>query len=165
MKSDRNTFGSFGASLIELLVVMAIVGIFARLVTLDLFRSQQRSSLTVARDSIVRDIRSQQLRAMSGDMTTAGVYVDYSIRFETNKYILFPGSVYSSDNPDNTVVPLDAILQFSSILFPTSIITFARLSGDIRSYAPGQDSVTLTNVQTGEHYTIQMNIRGIPSVY
>lgn len=164
-KMEEKRVRSSGVSLIELIVVIAIIGTMARLVTLDLFRGQQRVSLTAARDAVIRDIRDQQLRAMSGDTTTPGVYVDYSIRFEPTRYVLFPGSVYVSDNPQNTTVLLDGILRFTSVVFPSATVTFARLSGDIRNFAAGNDSVTLTNTQTSEQFRIQLNIHGIPFTY
>lgn len=163
--TKHNIRVSKGATLIELIVVMAIVGVFARLVTFDLFRGQQRSSITIAKDGVVRDMRAEQLRAMSGDTATPNTYTDYSIQFTTNQYILFPGSVYSSNNPNNTVIQLDPILQFSSVLFPGSMVTFARISGDVRSYVVGADSVTLTNIQTGDHFTMQLNAHGVTSVH
>lgn len=153
-----------GATIIELLFVMLIIGVFVRLVTLNLFRSQQRVSLSMTRDSVIRDLRGQQMKAMSGMTRTPGSYVDYSIRFEQQRYILYPGTVYASDNPENMVVVLDNIMQFSGIVFPNGTVSFARLSGDMRSYAAGSDSVILQNIQTGQQHTITINERGVPFV-
>ena len=153
-----------GASMIELLLVMAIIGIFVRLVTLDLFGSQQHTSLTAARDAFVRDIRLVQSMAMNGSTATPATLVDYSVRFEPTRYIYFPGSIYVNGDPHNTVVPLDSILQITNVTVSGSQITFARLSGDVRSYVSGKDSVTLTNTQTGQQYIIQLNARGVSFV-
>lgn len=155
---------SRGATLIELIFVILIIGVFVRMVTLSLFRSDQRVSLTAATSGVIRDLRGQQMKAMTGTTRTAGSYVDYSIRFEQQRYILFPGTVYTSNNPENTVVPIDTIMQFSVIAFPGATVSFARLSGDVRSYASGSDYVLVHNTQTGEEHKIVLNARGVPIV-
>lgn len=163
MKRSSEIF-SRGASLIELLLVMAIIGVFARLITLNLFRGQQRTSITVTRDTVVSDLRRTQLQAMQGETESPGSYLDYSIRFEEGRYIIFPGSVYDAGNTANQVVALDPILSFSSIDLPFSMITFARLSGDIRDFDSILNHVTLTNAQTGDSYRLTFNERGIPFI-
>lgn len=163
MKRSSKIF-SRGASLIELLLVMAIIGVFARLITLNLFRGQQRTSITVTRDTVVSDLRRTQLQAMQGETESPGSYLDYSIRFEEGRYIIFPGSVYDAGNTANQVVALDPILSFSSIDLPFSMITFARLSGDIRDFDSILNHVTLTNAQTGDSYRLTFNERGIPFI-
>ena len=143
---------------------MGVIGILARLVTLDLFRGQQRASLTVTRDVLVSDIRKQQHRAMEGMMSTPGVYLDYSIRFENQRYILYPGIVYDGNNTANDVVTLDPILRFDPIQVPGSTITFSRISGEVRGYDEANRRITLKNIQTGNQVTIQFNALGVPFV-
>lgn len=152
---------SSGASIIELLLVMAIIGIFARLITLNLFRGQQRTSLTVARDMFISDARRTQLQAMQGETESPGSYLDYSIRFEQDRYIIFPGTVYDAGNAANQVVALDPMLRFTAIELPFSTVTFSRLSGDIRNFDAAQNSVTLSNTQTGDSYRLRFNERGV----
>lgn len=155
---------SQGATLVELLIVMAIVGIFTRLVTLNVFRGQQRASLTVSRDALVSDIRKQQHRAMEGSTSAPGLYLDYSIRFEQNRYILFPGVVFDENNGANEVIGLDPILAFDPAGIPGGVITFARLSGEVRDYDPNMDRITLANTQTNDAYVIRFNKYGVPFV-
>ncbi len=153
-----------GATLVELLVIMGVIGILARLVTLDLFRGQQRASLTVTKDVLISDIRKQQHRAMEGVTSTPGVYLDYSVRFENQRYILYPGVVYDSENLANEIVPLEPILRFDPIDIPESTITFSRLSGEIRGFDDINNRVTVKNIQTGNQFVIQMNALGVPFV-
>lgn len=160
----KRNYNTHGTTIIELLLVMAIIGIFTRLITLNLFRGLQHTSLAVSRDTLISDIRKQQFRAMHGDIEDPGVYIDYSIRFEQDRYILFPGIVYDAENPDNDTILLDPILQFTAIDLPLSTITFARLSGDIREFNSTLHTITIANVQTDEQYRLNMNARGIPFV-
>lgn len=160
----RNHTVSQGATLVELLVVMAIVGIFTRLVTLNVFRGQQRASLTVTRDSLLSDIRKQQHRSMQGSTSAPGLYLDYSIRFEQNRYILFPGVVFDENNNANEAIGLDPMLVIDPSQIPGGIITFARLSGEVRDYDPDMNQITLTNTQTNDAYIIRFNKYGIPFV-
>ncbi len=153
-----------GATLVELLVIMGVIGILARLVTLDLFRGQQRASLVVTKDTMISDIRKQQHRAMEGMTSSPGMYLDYSIRIENQRYILFPGTVFDENNPANDVVALDAILNIDPIQVPGNIITFSRISGEIRGYDEANHSVTLRNNQTGNQYTVQFNSLGVPFI-
>lgn len=160
----KRSFGKLnrGASLIELLLVMAVIGLFTRLITLNLFRGQQRTSITVTRDTLISDLRRAQYQAMQGETESPGAYLDYSVRFEEGRYIVFPGVVYDPGNSANEVVVLDPVTRFSSIDMPFSMMTFARLSGDVRDFDPIQNHVTLTNTQTGNNYRLTFNARGVP---
>lgn len=153
-----------GTTLIELIVIMAVVGILSRLVTLDLFRGQQRASLIVSRDLLVSDIRKQQHRAMEGLTPSQGTYLDYSIRFEEQRYIVYPGVVYDSENPANDVIVLDSILRFEPIDIPDNTISFSRISGEVRGFDVAHNRVTLKNIQTANQYVVRVNSLGVPFV-
>lgn len=153
-----------GATLVELIVIMAVAGILARVVTLNLFQGQQRVSLTVSRDLLVSDIRKQQHRAMVGMNSAPGVYLDYSIRFEAQRYILYPGIVYDSNNTANEVTMLEPVLQFDPIDLPNGTVTFSRVSGEVRGYEEDNRSITIKNIQTGSQYVVSFNTLGVPFV-
>lgn len=150
-----------GATLVELLLVIAITGIFLRLVTLGAFQSQQRVSLVETRDKLMRDMRRQQYRAMMGVTDINGATFDYSIYFEPTRYTLFPGSVYPPNNPQNIVQPLDPPFRLETITLTSSTLTFARVSGDMRNYASTKSSLILHNTQTGNQILITINPRGV----
>lgn len=162
--NNRISASSSGATLIEVLLVMAIVGMFVRLITLNVFRGQQRVSLTVARDTLLSDMRKQQLRAMLGQTPQSGSLLDYSIRFEGDRYILYAGTVYDAQNPENEVVILDPILTFEPIELPNATLTFARASGEVRSFDPLLHYVTIRNTQTDNNFRIEINALGVPSI-
>lgn len=153
-----------GATLIELMVVMAVVGLLAQLIGPNLFRSHQRATLSTAKTVLVSDVRAQQLLAMQGHVKQAGVYIDYSVRFESDRYILYPGSVYDSQSADNRIIMLEGPLRFANITFAASTLSFARLSGEVRNYDSNANSVTLTNTQTAQSYVISVNPYGVVDV-
>jgi len=151
-----------GSTIIELIVVMTIIGIFARIVTFNLYRSHQRAGRTVTRNTLLSDMRLQQMRAISGEVAQEGEHDDYSLYFEEDGYTLFPGSVYESSNPDNRKVTLNSVFMFSDVTFPSDTLTFERISGQVQNYASESDSVTVTNRQTGESFTVWVNAYGVP---
>lgn len=144
-----------GFTLVEILVAGIMVATLFLVATQSLFGGQRSASLSETAGQLIRDLRETQIRVMQG--TT----LDRSIRFETDRYIIYPGVVYDSGNPENQVVMLPSSMQFTSIGAPDSTLTFARGSGDIRSFVPGSDSVVLTESALGSTVTFQVNSRGI----
>ncbi len=162
MKSFRTH--SEGASLIEVILVMVLMAMLIGIAATNIFTGQQHASFSTSRDGVIRDLREQQYKAMAGEVQTAGVYTDYSVRFESDRYILFPGSVYADGNPANIVILLEPTVEFSSIGFSTSSVTFARLSGDIRNFVQENSTITLRDTQTNEQSIITFNAYGIPFI-
>lgn len=149
-----------GTTLVELLLVMAIVGVFVQLVMPNFFRSQQRSSLGQAKEGFIRDVRTHQLAAQSGKTSASGASTVYSVRIEAHRYVLFEGDTFVASDPSNTVVALDSILALSTTI-PNQTLTFSRISGDVVGYEAGSDTVTITNTQTGDSVIMQINRRGV----
>lgn len=151
-----------GASLIEALLVMVLMAMLIGVATVNIFTGQQHASFSTSRDGVIRDLREQQYRAMAGEVPSSGVYTDYSIRFESDRYILYPGSVYDAGSAANIIVELEPTVEFSSIGFAGSSVTFARLSGDIRNFVQANSTVTLRDTQTNQQTTITFNVHGVP---
>ncbi len=150
-----------GFTLIEMIVVMGVVGILVSIVSTSLFGAIASTSRGVTAREVINDLRQQQLRAMMGGTDSGGSYVDFSVRFETGRYTLFPGQVFAEGNPDNVVVNLETPLMFSAITLPDSTLTFARGSGEVRSFVPGQNTLSLRHAQTGAQTTININALGV----
>jgi type II secretory pathway pseudopilin PulG len=133
------------------------------LVTQSLFRGTHSATLAETADQLVRDAREAQFKAMQGT-SPDGTLLDYSIRFEADRYTVFPGSVYSAGNANNQVVLLPPTMTISTISMGSGMWTFARSSGDIRSYVAGAESVTVSDTGSGKTETITVNARGIPTI-
>ena len=150
-----------GFTLVEIVIVMGMMSILYMLSTQSLFRGIRSATLSEVTNQLHRDMRELQFRAMQGKASQSGATVDYSIRFESDRYIFYPGSVYVSENTENRVVPLDSSMQFTDISIPNQTIIFARLSGDIRNFTSGFDSVTLSDTSLQESIRIRVNERGV----
>src|SRR3989344_6702460 len=137
-----------GFTLVEVMLVMVIAGVLLTTTAQSLFQSQQSISLDAMTARFVVEVREQQMRAISGDTAPLGSYIDYSVRLEADRYILFPGSVYDEGNPINTVVTLEAPLVFANSTLPSSTMTFTRGRGEISAFSQGQNSFDIQNPQT-----------------
>ncbi|MEK7533297.1 MAG: type II secretion system protein [Patescibacteria group bacterium] len=150
-----------GFTLVELVVVVMIISTMFVLTTQSLFSGSRSASLDQLSTGLIRDVREQQIRAMQGSVVTLGSVVDYSIRFEQDRYILYPGMVYDSGNVQNQVVLLGPTMQFSVIGVPDQTITFARGSGEVRGFSSGSDTVVLTDTGLGDAVDIRINAAGV----
>ena len=148
-----------GFTLVEVLVVGIILASLFLLATQSLFGGYRSATLAETANQLVRDLRETQIRVMQGSL------LDRSIRFEADRYIIYPGVVYDSGNSENQLIVLPPTMQFTSIGIPDSALTFARASGDIRAFVPGADSVVLTETSLGTAVTFQVNRRGVVFVF
>src|SRR4030042_5273018 len=97
-----------GFTLIELMVVMAIFALITGFGALNLVNLQTKSSLAAHVNTLVADIKEQQIKTMAGDMGGTASQIEFGIYFESNRYTLFQGPTYSSSDPDNFIVDLSA---------------------------------------------------------
>lgn len=153
--------GQRGVTLTELIIAVSIIALLAGLVTVNLFNIYGKTALAAVTDSLLVDLKSQQLKAMIGDTDGQGSSDSYGIYFETNRYVLFKGLSYSAADPLNFPVNLDANLNFINIVLPSAAVVFVPLSGEWAQFAPGADSVTIKETSTGEEKTIKINQYGV----
>lgn len=150
-----------GFTFVEVVIVMGLIGILIAILSTTLFRSQQSASLDTAAQLLVSDIKKQQIFAMSGDTASPGVFIDYSIRFDPHQYTLYPGSVYVASNTLNIVVPVEEPLHIVSATVSAQVVTFARLSGDVRNFSSADGTIVIQNDQTNQQKQIVLNRRGV----
>ena len=153
-----------GFTLIEILLVMTVLGVLIAVSTQIVQFNLPHNTLDTLSQQVISDIKNQQMAAISGVTTQSGAYVDYSIRFEEHRYILYPGLVYQENNPENTIITLDNGYVFSEISFPFSELSFSRLSGDVRNYSSAQNAFKIVFTQNNERRLITINKRGVLSV-
>jgi prepilin-type N-terminal cleavage/methylation domain-containing protein len=151
-----------GFTLTELLMVIGIISVLLSFASVTLLNVQYKASLASVTAAAITDIKSQQAKAMLGNIEgtppTAG---SYGIFFAPGRYVLFHGSDPDLD-PEKFTVTLDAPMQFSDNLFPGSQIVFSPGSGEIAGFVEGQNSVTIDNPENDEFSIMRFNRYGVP---
>jgi prepilin-type N-terminal cleavage/methylation domain-containing protein len=153
-----------GFTLPELVVVIGIVTTLFAIGAINLLGAERKVSLTAAVDSLITDLRQQQLKAMVGDTEGRPIPDSYGIHFESQSYTLFHGASYSPGAEGNFVISLEPTLNFPSVTFPDSIVIFTRASGDIAGSPPGSGpvgSITIQNTTDSQTQTIYLNRYGV----
>lgn len=149
-----------GIAYIEILVVFGIVGILISFTYINLLGINPRASSQVTQDSVIADLKSQQLKAMDGDTDGGATTENFGVHFESDKYTLFVGSSYLVSNSRNFVIRLDDGISFSSINVPGGDIIFSKGSGEVIGYSSTNNSITIQN-NTGQTRTIIVNQLGV----
>jgi len=143
-----------GFTVIEVMVVVTIFTLLIGFASINLVRPQTQASLDTIVKTLVSDIRQQQVKAMGGDTDSTSAAIEHSIRFETNRYIIFRGITYNPSEPSNFAVDLDGSLQIS----PIQEVVFVKRSGEVLVGAPM--TINITNTQTGQQKIITINKYG-----
>lgn len=136
---------SIGFTLIELLIVAAVIAILLIIVLarLGLFGQQSEVSLTAQRIISTLEIARNQTLASEGETV-------YGVHFESDKYVLFKGTTYSSIDPDNKEFTLSVVEIFDTIVTGGNDVVFTRIrgttanSGDIKIRSISDTSRTAT---------------------
>ena len=104
MKNNR------GISLIELLVVVAILIILTVLSFRAFVFFQKESDLTNYTEEIINTLRLARNKTLSSEESS-----NYGVHFETNKYVLFKGRDYNPSATDNRVYNLSPRMEIYDI--------------------------------------------------
>lgn len=148
-----------GFTLTELSVFTGIFLVLLTLVLINLIRPNSQASLTTTTNQLIADLKSQQLKAMSGDSDGSNSPSSYGVYIEATRYILFRGTSYSVSEPSNFSVSVTSPLSLST-LFPNSWVVFTVGSGEIDIFSQGQNTVTVTDSVSGQSQIIQLNLYG-----
>lgn len=150
-----------GFTFIELIVVIGIMTTLLGIATTNLLGAQNSASLNTTVDTLISDIRNQQLKALTTDTQGRATTDNYGVYFETDNYVLFHGSIYSPADPSNYKIDYGNQIQASNISFPNSEIIFSKGNGEISGYTSGSNTITLLNTSTNQQKTIQFNQLGV----
>ena len=112
---------SSGISLMESIIVIAIIGILAAVAVASLANSKNRNVLTDSQTLLVRTLEDARARAMSGVGNNK-----YGVTINTNSIILFQNTSTGSSTISNLSFP--SVITASTTPSPLSI-TFTRISG------------------------------------
>ena len=149
-----------GFTLIELLIVIGIVTTLTSLTVVNLIKPQTQATFSSALNVMSSDIKSQQLKAMTGESLGQPASLEHGIYFEANKYTLFKGSTYSASDPENFVVNLENDITLTGITLPNSQVVFSKRSGNVSNFVDGSNTLTINNTQSGESKTLTIQRYG-----
>lgn len=142
-----------GFTLVELLVVMAIVAVLFGIIGINLGHPQTVASTTTSVDTLVADLRSQQLLAMVGRTDSTATAQPHGLYLESSQYTLFTGSGYSAGDSSNFTVALTPGAQLSTTLAGSQIV-FAKGTGEVSSFVSGSNTITLVSGDVSRIITI-----------
>lgn len=150
-----------GFSLVELVVVTFFFIVLAGYAIINLPRILQKAAIHVSVDTVVSDLRQQQIKAMTGDTEGRGSLDHYGIYFQTNSYTLFHGATYNPNDLANQNIPFQNNMQLMTISFPNASVIFTKGSGEILGFVNGSNTLILKNTVSNEIKTITINRYGV----
>lgn len=139
----RATTDQKGFTLVELLVVLTILSILLALTTVNLSRPQTTSSLDGAVNSLVADIKSQQMLAMSGDQGSTTSQQPQGLYLQSGSYTLFAGSTYSAGDGNNFAINPGQGIALATT-FPGTSLIFNKGTGEVNGFVNGSNTITLS---------------------
>lgn len=127
-------FKTKGFTIIEVLVVLVILITILSIGYISMVGIERRAPIGATVTTFIADLRGEQTKAMTG--------------VNSNSFII--------SIPD---YPVPSTITMTTT-FPGSVITFTRGSGEVTGFSPGNNTVTVTQNQTGEHKIITINRYG-----
>ncbi len=116
-----------GFSLVEILIVIAIIGIIGGISTFSFNDAKTNKLLRIAGDDMVfalEEIKSDALAGKDG--------LNQSMFIESTTYTTYSGTTYSAGESSNRPHTLNPLFSISTTA-PANTITFKRLTGDATS--------------------------------
>lgn len=150
----RNSSGA-GYTLIEMLIVIAILGIAVSIVSLNFSASRGRHELNNDTDAVVSLINEARSRTLAGDSGSA-----YGIHVESSKAVLFSGATFAADATGNKEVMMDSGIEIATIDLAggAADIFFKKLTGDTDQYGT---LVVERTAEPSDHRTISIEKTGL----
>lgn len=120
-----------GVTILELLIVVAIIAVLATIVMLSFSSFRQNSALQTNAENIV----SMLSKARSNTIASKDGY-QYGVHFATGDVTIFRGASYVSGDGNNEVYTLDAALEISAISLTGggSDVVFQKFTGKTAQY-------------------------------
>lgn len=154
--------GQHGFTLIEMLVVIGLFAILTTLVVINVLRPQNTLNYETQVQTLKSDIKRWQARAMLGETTGESSAQDFGILFSGNSYTMFVGSSYSASDQRNFTVNLTGPVVLSTN-FPGNTLLFETITGEVNSFSPPNNTITITNTTRGDSTVLSLNRYGVIS--
>jgi prepilin-type N-terminal cleavage/methylation domain-containing protein len=150
-----------GFTLVELLVVVAIIAVLFGISVVSLGQPQSNTNAQDATETLVADIKNQQLFAMTGTTGTASSQQSAGIFIQSGQYTLYTGASFVGGDNYNYVVSAPTNTAFSTT-FPSGLLLFNKGVGDVNGFVNGSNTITIT--APGRTRTITINRYGAVTV-
>lgn len=154
----RYTTHKYGYTALEILVVVAILGLLVGIILPSVSAFRNQTILSVETENVVSLITKARTDTLSSKNDTV-----YGVHFESGRAVLFKGSSFSEPDPDNIEVTLDDQLVLTDISLQGggNNVVFKRLSGATDEH--GTIKVTLPGV-TNSSSTITIHGTGLVDI-
>ncbi len=150
-----------GFTLIELLVVITISSILFALIAFNLAGIQDRTAHRAGVNTIISDLKLQQIKAMTGSTEGRSASDNYGIYFMTDRYVLFHGNSYSASEPTNFTIELPENIRIQSTAFPGNSVLFSKVSGEVAGFTSGNNTIVIRETNLNSDKTITINRYGV----
>ncbi len=137
----------------EMLVVIAVMGIIASIVTLNFSNYNRRQVVTSAAENII----ALANQARSKTLLSSGSS-QYGIHIESSRVVLFKGATFTEPSTDNIQITLNPALTITNI--GTTNVVWNRLAGDVTA---ATSFIVATTADANTKKTISISKTGIVS--
>ncbi len=142
-----------GFTLIELLVVISIGLVLFGLISINLGQTQTTGSVATVVDTMLSDIKQQQLQAMVGDVGGTSSQQSQGLFIQSNNYTLFAGTSYSGADSNNFIVTMPSTITLATS-FSGNTVSFAKGTGQLQSFVNGSNTITVNGKGASKVITI-----------
>lgn len=157
---------SSGFTLIEVLLVIGLLTLLLSLGIVSFGQTNTRLRLESSTSQIVSLLTEARTKAMITDTEGQPTSSVYGVHFEADKSILFRGSSFDSQNPNNFVIPADKVTILPNLPcgVPTDChnVIFTRVSGEVIGFDPVLNWLCLTSGSSSTKLAI--NFLGVVDV-
>lgn len=157
----RKFFSHEGFSLLEVMITTSVMAVLFGIITFNLLRTQGSTSERSNLDNLVSDIRSQQLKAMTGSTEGRAAASNYGVYFLSDRYTLFNGNSYNAADPTNYTIQLPEDIEITSTTLPSNTLLFSVLSGEVVGYSDSSNSIIFKSLSTNDQTVITLNRYGV----